>query len=96
MWWATRAVIEDLGVELVAMAPFGQVSLRFVGSYCGRCCGGPIASRPLSPSTMLLAGRGFGKTRSGAECIRDQVIHHGRRRIALVAPTAADARDPTP
>src|SRR6185369_11739345 len=41
---------------------------------------------------LLLAGRGFGKTRSGAECIRDQVIHH-RRRIALVAPTAADARD---
>jgi hypothetical protein len=26
----------------------------------------------------VLAGRGFGKTRSGAECIRDQVIHHGR------------------
>ena len=26
------------------MAPFGQVSLRFVGSYCGRSCGGPIAS----------------------------------------------------
>jgi phage terminase large subunit-like protein len=42
---------------------------------------------------LLLAGRGFGKTRSGAECIREQVIHHGRRRIALVAPTAADARD---
>src|SRR5437763_9492900 len=34
------------------MAPFGQVSRRFVGSYCGRCCGGPIASMPLSPSTM--------------------------------------------
>ena len=42
---------------------------------------------------LLLAGRGFGKTRSGAECIRDQVIHHRRRRIALVAPTAADAGD---
>jgi phage terminase large subunit-like protein len=42
---------------------------------------------------LLLAGRGFGKTRSGAECIRDQVIDHRRRRIALVAPTAADARD---
>ena len=42
---------------------------------------------------LLLAGRGFGKTRSGAECIRAQVIHHRRRRIALVAPTAADARD---
>jgi hypothetical protein len=25
---------------------------------------------------LLLAGRGFGKTRSGAECIREQVIHH--------------------
>ena len=42
---------------------------------------------------LLLAGRGFGKTCSGAECIREQVIHHRRRRIALVAPTAADARD---
>src|ERR1700739_997055 len=41
---------------------------------------------------LLLAGRGFGKTRSGAEAVRDQVIHHGRRRIALVAATAADAR----
>jgi len=50
------------------------------------------AGSPL-PAWLLLAGRGFGKTRSGAECIRDQVIHHGRRRIALVAPTAADARD---
>ena len=35
---------------------------------------------------LLLAGRGFGKTRSGAECIRDQVIHHGRRRIGAVWP----------
>src|SRR3984893_4790318 len=26
------------------MAPFGQVSRRFVGSYCGRCCGGPLAA----------------------------------------------------
>jgi len=41
---------------------------------------------------LLLAGRGFGKTRSGAEFVRIQ-IGEGRRRIALVAPTAADARD---
>jgi predicted phage terminase large subunit-like protein len=42
---------------------------------------------------LLLAGRGFGKTRTGAEYVQDQVINHGRRRIALVAPTAGDARD---
>ena len=41
---------------------------------------------------MLLAGRGFGKTRCGAEWIRSQV-KAGRRRIALAAPTAADVRD---
>jgi phage terminase large subunit-like protein len=40
---------------------------------------------------LLLAGRGFGKTRTGAEWIRYQVNHHKRRRVALVAPTAADA-----
>jgi len=41
---------------------------------------------------LLLAGRGFGKTRTGAEWVRSQ-IKSGKRRIALVAPTAADARD---
>src|SRR5262249_38572097 len=40
---------------------------------------------------LLLAGRGFGKTRCGAEWVRAEV-KAGRRRIALVGPTAADAR----
>src|SRR5215470_4914009 len=39
-----------------------------------------------------MAGRGFGKTRSGAEWVRAEV-KAGRRRIALVGPTAADARN---
>ena len=42
---------------------------------------------------LLLAGRGFGKTRTGAELIRARVAARTARRIALVAPTAADARD---
>jgi phage terminase large subunit-like protein len=42
---------------------------------------------------LLLAGRGFGKTRTGAEFVRRQVSAHRARHIALVAPTAADARD---
>lgn len=41
---------------------------------------------------LILAGRGFGKTRTGAEWVREQ-IEAGYSRIALVAPTAADARD---
>ena len=41
---------------------------------------------------LILAGRGFGKTRTGSEWVREQV-RQGVSRIALVAPTASDARD---
>jgi phage terminase large subunit-like protein len=41
---------------------------------------------------LLLAGRGFGKTRTGAEYVRAQIESGASRRIALVASTAADAR----
>ncbi len=48
---------------------------------------------------LILAGRGFGKTRTGAEWIRSMVcgptpLSKGKaRHIALVAETASDARD---
>lgn len=42
---------------------------------------------------LLLAGRGFGKTRCGAEWIRERVESGQARRIALVAKTPADVRD---
>lgn len=50
---------------------------------------------------LVLAGRGFGKTRMGSEWIRENVSGptplspppSGWKRIALVAETAADARD---
>lgn len=42
---------------------------------------------------LVKAGRGWGKSRTGAEFIRDQVTNHGKRRAALVGRTAADARD---
>lgn len=47
---------------------------------------------------LILAGRGFGKTRAGAEWVREQMcgktpLDRGRcRHMALVAETAADAR----
>lgn len=40
---------------------------------------------------LLLAGRGFGKTRTGAEWTRTAKERYPR--IALIAPTAADVRD---
>lgn len=42
---------------------------------------------------LLLAGRGFGKTRSGAEFVRARVEAGSAVRVALVGPTAADVRD---
>jgi phage terminase large subunit-like protein len=42
---------------------------------------------------LLLAGRGFGKTRTLAEWVCHQVASGQARRIALIAATAADARD---
>lgn len=41
---------------------------------------------------LYLAGRGAGKTRSGAEFVRS-LIKSGHGRIGLIAPTARDARD---
>lgn len=41
---------------------------------------------------LALAGRGWGKTRTGAEWIKEQQ-KAGRHRIALIAETAADGRD---
>lgn len=42
---------------------------------------------------LILAGRGWGKTRTGAEWVQKQAHHGYASRIALVAATAADARD---
>ena len=42
---------------------------------------------------LVLAGRGFGKTRCAAEWVRHRVETGAARRIALVGATAADVRD---
>lgn len=58
-----------------------------------------LAPSPLAPSGLpwrtwlILAGRGWGKTRTGAEWVRNEVEAGRTGRIALVAETAADARD---
>ena len=42
---------------------------------------------------LLMAGRGFGKTRTGAEWVRARVESGVSERVALVARTPADVRD---
>lgn len=42
---------------------------------------------------LILAGRGFGKTRTGAETVRAEAEADPTARIALIGPTAADVRD---
>lgn len=42
---------------------------------------------------LILAGRGFGKTRTGAETIRKWVEERRYRRIALVGASASEVRD---
>lgn len=46
------------------------------------------------PFWIIVAGRGYGKTRTGAETILDHIeeLKEGAR-VALIAPTASDARD---
>ena len=55
----------------------------------------PKQTTPLGNWSMwlILAGRGFGKTRTGSEWIREQVNLGNAEHIALVGPTAADVRD---
>lgn len=42
---------------------------------------------------LILAGRGWGKTRTGAEWVREEVKAARAGRLAIIAETAADARD---
>lgn len=42
---------------------------------------------------LILAGRGFGKTRSAAEFVRDEVHNNKVHRVGFVARTPAEARD---
>src|SRR5690606_13931260 len=42
---------------------------------------------------LVLAGRGWGKTRTGAEWVKANALGQPGSRWAIVAPTYADARD---
>ena len=74
----------------VALAAQSLMTLRVRDSW-GKQRRPEQATPPGDWSTWLvMAGRGFGKTRTGAEWVREQVMTNGAIRIALVAPTAAE------
>jgi phage terminase large subunit-like protein len=83
---------EALGNELItALTPAQARALLYAWPFWAR-------PNQLPPDGnwrvwLLLAGRGFGKTRTGAEMIRARALARTARRLALVAPTAGDARD---
>lgn len=53
----------------------------------------PFGAKETWRTWLVLAGRGFGKTRTLAEFVREEVDAHRSRMVHVVAPTAADARD---
>lgn len=80
------AIIADLG-------PVKCAALRYDWTFWSR----DDQFIPIESTDWLtilwLAGRGWGKTRTGAESIRYLIQKCGYKRLALIAPTAGDARD---
>lgn len=76
---------------LKSLSPKDLSELKFIWEFWAR-------PKQLPPQWawrvwMLLCGRGWGKTRVGAEWVRYRVEKCGAKRIALVGRTAADVRD---
>lgn len=94
------AMSETQRAELLSTLTEAQLAeLRFLWTFWAR--DNQIAPEGTWNNWLVLAGRGFGKTRMGSEWIRGKVCGDtplspppsGWKRIALVAETAADARD---
>jgi phage terminase large subunit-like protein len=90
-----RARTDQERRDLLAMlTPDERVKLKHTWAYWAR----PKQLEPEALSTgerttwLLMAGRGFGKSYTGSNWIIEKVMQ-GYKRIALVAETAADARD---
>lgn len=77
-------------IRLLAPTLEDEESLFFLWSFWGR----PAQFSPPGSwlTWLILAGRGWGKTRTGAEWVREQVESGAARRLALVARTLDDAR----
>lgn len=75
---------------LETLAPVERAALRWTWPFWAR----PSQRAPAGDwrTWLILAGRGFGKTRAGAEWVRAMAERDGSARIALIAATMAEAR----
>jgi phage terminase large subunit-like protein len=85
---------EELDALMTEMEPQEALRLLYNWSIWGR----PKQQEPPDDPRkwfvwLLLSGRGFGKTDTGAHWVRRRVESGRAHRIALIAETAADARD---
>jgi phage terminase large subunit-like protein len=103
--WEQLSQAEQIATEgddalvkfVLSMSAAQQRSLTYRWGFWGR----PTQLAPAGSwdNWLILAGRGFGKTRTGAEWVRENMcgstpLARGRwRHIAIIAETAADARD---
>ena len=91
---AERAAIVE---SAIARALIGRLEKRspYFERYDWRTHARPNQIMPAGDwySWILMAGRGFGKNRTGAEGVRELVKHNPGSHGALVARTAADVRD---
>jgi phage terminase large subunit-like protein len=81
---------EEAMAALSRLSPEEMVALQYKWEFWGRK--GQIAPPGDWTYWLLLAGRGYGKTRVGAEWVRAVAEAGQVSRIALVAPTNADIR----
>lgn len=86
-------VAAQITPELIALAGLRLSKLRDADPWRKTARPNQLPPDGAWRTWFIQAGRGFGKTRTAAEWVREQIMFHGKRRIALVGATAADTRD---
>lgn len=91
----SRPALEQMAGEAWEEAIRRKSAARAVGKDEWLATARPSQIPPKDDWTiwLLLAGRGFGKTRTGSETTKRYVMEGRANRLALVGPTAADVRD---
>lgn len=80
----------DRGAEIAALSL--ELAQDFEESWVGRARRAQLPPDGNWRTWLNMAGRGFGKTRAGAEWVSERARDHGGARIALVAASLAEAR----
>jgi len=82
---------DELRRRVLALSNSERRALAYSWDFFAR----PAQQEPTIPYQvwLILGGRGFGKTLTGAQYVRSMVESGRARSVALIAPTAADIRD---